>query len=94
TPELRSSSTPYGVVTERSFTPNCTCGLFGVIHLKLLTEFVRNAQNCPAHCIIRICLNISTKIPKGCHYYSKTTNTNLTKRRRRDIIVIHKMERI
>ncbi|MDR1341525.1 MAG: hypothetical protein LBK58_15965, partial [Prevotellaceae bacterium] len=39
TPELRSSSTPYGVVTERSFTPNCACGLFEVIHLKLLTEF-------------------------------------------------------
>jgi hypothetical protein len=58
TPKLRSrfnltvDSSPYGVVTERSFTPNCACGLFGVIHLKLLTEFVRNVQNCPAHCII------------------------------------------
>jgi hypothetical protein len=26
-------------------------------------------------------------------FYRKTTNTNLIKRRRRDIIVIHKMER-
>jgi hypothetical protein len=40
-----------------------------------------------------IILNISTKIPKGCYFYSKTTGTNLTERRRRDIIVIHKMER-
>jgi hypothetical protein len=41
---------------------------------------------------IRICLNISTEIPKGCYFYSK--NTNLIKRRRRDIIVIRAAEHI
>ncbi|MDR1338851.1 MAG: hypothetical protein LBK58_02170 [Prevotellaceae bacterium] len=49
--KLALDSSPYGVVTERSFTPNCACGLFEVIHIGRLTASVHNAQKYPAHSI-------------------------------------------